>query len=221
MRRSMLEAMTNNTPLPQQPHDIADSSGNASQPQNQNQNQNQQPFPQSTDGQTPGFAPQSPYAPNGTPTAAYPQQPPQGPYAPFSAPQPASSGTNAPNASVSGQQPPAGYPYPPQGYYAPYPQQRWNIMSIIGFVLSFVFAPVGLVLSIVALVQINKSGEQGKPLAIAGIVVGAVITVLVILFIVFVIWAFAHYASYGYDGGYYGGYYDTDLEDIMRMAWRY
>lgn len=215
MRRSMLGAMTNNTPLPQQSHDTADPSGT------DGRDQNQQPFPQSTDGQIPGFTPQSSYAPNGAPAAAYPQQPPQGPHTPFSGPQPASGGAGIPNASTPGQQQPAGYPYPPQGYYAPHPQQRWNVMSIIGFVMSFVFAPVGLALSIVALMQINKSREQGKPLAIAGIVVGAVITVLVILCIVFVIWAFAHYASsYGYDGGYYGGYYDTDLEDIMRMAWR-
>lgn len=59
-------------------------------------------------------------------------------------------------------------PYPPYGanpygvpaYYAP--NDRWNTMSIVGFVLSFVFCPAGLILSIIALRQINRTQERGK-----------------------------------------------------------
>lgn len=55
---------------------------------------------------------------------------------------------------------------------APTPTDRLNTLSIAGFVLAFVANIVGLVVSIIALVQIRRSGERGRGLAIAGIVVG-------------------------------------------------
>lgn len=57
-------------------------------------------------------------------------------------------------------------PYGVPAYYAP--NDRWNTMSIVGFVLSFVFCPAGLILSIIALRQINRTQERGKAFAIAG-----------------------------------------------------
>lgn len=118
-----------------------------------------------------------------------------------------------------GQQPQGGYAqnpymqYPPQqGYYMqPAPNNRWNVMCIVGFVLAFVLPPVGLVLSIIALVQINKTGEQSKGLAIAGIVLNAVFTVIIVAAIAFAIWIIGiavdhadEYAdsSYSYSGDY-------------------
>ena len=66
---------------------------------------------------------------------------------------------------------------PPQQPYVPQPPRKTNPLAIAGFATSFLacclwFLPVGLVLSIVALVQINKDPSQGgKGLAIAGIVI--------------------------------------------------
>ncbi|NEG72097.1 DUF4190 domain-containing protein [Bifidobacterium ramosum] len=103
-----------------------------------------------------------------------------------------------------------GQPYP-QGPYYPYgaypmpANERWNVMCIVGFVLSFVFAPVGLVLSIVALIQINKSGEKSKGMSIAGIIIGAVNTLMLLVAIVALV-AFMGAAA-GYmerNGAYFG-----------------
>ena len=74
-------------------------------------------------------------------------------------------------------------------------QQKINVLSIVGFVLSLVslllafygiVAIVGLVLSIVGLIQCNQRGERLKGLAIAGIIISVcsliyTIYVLVIL----------------------------------------
>ena len=58
----------------------------------------------------------------------------------------------------------------------------WNTLSIVGFILSFFTTIVGLILSIVSYRQVKESGEKGKELSIAGIV----ITVLKIALYVFV-----------------------------------
>lgn len=78
-----------------------------------------------------------------------------------------------------GQQP--GYeqaqPYGQPGYggFAPPMQPRWNGLAIAGFILSFFISLVGLILSVIALNQINKSGgtQKGKGLALAGIIISA------------------------------------------------
>lgn len=114
----------------------------------------------------------------------------------------------APQGGQSGQ------PYPPQGYAYPYPMpayQRWNTMCIIGFILAFVFAPVGVVLSIIAMIQINKSGEKSKGMALAGIIVGAINTVLLVVAIVAMV-AFMGAAMDAVEHGYVQGdtSYSTD-----------
>lgn len=66
---------------------------------------------------------------------------------------------------------------------APVPQpQKTNGLAIAGFVTSFFCSLIGLVLSAVALSQINKTGQGGKGLAVAGIVIGAVGFLFTILF---------------------------------------
>jgi len=65
------------------------------------------------------------------------------------------------------------------------------VLSIVGLILAIVVAPVGLVISIVAAVKLGKAG-QPKGLAIAGIIVGALIT---IFWIVVLILAFAVLAA--------------------------
>lgn len=83
-------------------------------------------------------------------------------------------------------------PVGPQIYYAPAPNQKWNTLCIVGFVLSFLMPVIGLVLSVVALVQINRSGEKSKGMSIAGIVIGAVRTVLNIIIVIVFVSAFGY-----------------------------
>ncbi|PRA81918.1 hypothetical protein CQ045_04205 [Microbacterium sp. MYb66] len=64
------------------------------------------------------------------------------------------------------------------------------MLSIVGLVLAFLAAPVGLVISIVAAVKLGKAG-QPKGLAIAGIVVGAIITIFWIIMLILAITVFA------------------------------
>lgn len=117
-----------------------------------------------------------------------------------------------------------GNPYVPGAAYQPYyqPEPRWNAMAIAGFVASFMVSIVGLVLSIIGLNQINRTGEKGRGLAIAGIIVGALSTLLSVILIVLVIASIAGAAShdygYSYDDGDDGyGYYD-DGEDVTNAA---
>ena len=64
----------------------------------------------------------------------------------------------------------------------------YNTLAIVGFVLSFFTTIVGLILSIIAYKQVKESGEKGKELAIAGIVISSVeiAIVFLVLFIYFV-----------------------------------
>ncbi|WP_314688733.1 DUF4190 domain-containing protein [uncultured Bifidobacterium sp.] len=78
---------------------------------------------------------------------------------------------------------------------APPAYARWNGICIAGFVLSFIIAPLGLVLSIIALVQIHRTGEKSRGMAIAGIAVSIVHMVLVVLLILRFIWALGTYTS--------------------------
>ncbi|MEV8213792.1 DUF4190 domain-containing protein [Leifsonia sp. NPDC077715] len=56
-------------------------------------------------------------------------------------------------------------------------EPRWNVLAIVGFVLSFGIGIAGVVLGIIALGRISKTGERGGGLAIASIVVGALVIV--------------------------------------------
>lgn len=167
------------------------------------QPQSSQSYPEQAYGQTTnqqGFATysQMPYAQQ--PTQAQQTQPttnqqwaagPQTPYGP----------SYGQAANAPGQQ------FPPQGpYYPPIANDRWNTLCIVGFILSFFIAPVGLVLSIIALVQINKSHEKSRGMAIAGIVIGAVETILWAIFIAFVGWGISLYMN---DGGMMKYYDDS------------
>lgn len=84
------------------------------------------------------------------------------------------------------------YTPPQQGCTPCAPSANYNGLSIAGFSLScaaiisniLLFGLpgiVGLILSIVGLCQCNKRSEKGRGLAIAGIVIGAVLTLLMIL----------------------------------------
>jgi hypothetical protein len=144
--------------------------------------------------------------------APYQQQPPQQPnqqsydprytnqQSPYT-PRPQDSYNQAPyNQGPYGQQPfgQQNFYAPSQGYAMP-PVAPWNVMAIVGFVLCFVFAPAGLVISIVALVQIRKSHERGNGLALAGTIVGGVFTAIIAIVVGLVIWGIGLAATTGYE----------------------
>jgi hypothetical protein len=64
---------------------------------------------------------------------------------------------------------------------------KFNTLAIVGFVLAFVVNIAGVVVSFIALSQIKKTGERGRGLAIAGIVIGLLSIVFGILYFVLVL----------------------------------
>jgi len=54
-------------------------------------------------------------------------------------------------------------------------------MAIASLVCAFVFAPLGIVFGHLSLSQIRRSGEDGRGLAIAGLVIGYVVTIATIV----------------------------------------
>lgn len=85
-----------------------------------------------------------------------------------------------------------GYQQPPYGYV---PQPPTNTMAVLALVFAFVFSPLGIVFGIMGRRQIDQTGESGRGLATAGLVVGIVFTALAVLYIVFIVVAFAMLAS--------------------------
>ena len=71
---------------------------------------------------------------------------------------------------------------------APAPAEKWNVLSIIAFIIVFFgFSLVSIILGFIGLNQIKKTGERGRGLALAAIIIGFVSIVLgIIAWIVFV-----------------------------------
>ncbi|MCU1482368.1 MAG: hypothetical protein JWQ19_3154 [Subtercola sp.] len=65
---------------------------------------------------------------------------------------------------------------------------RTNVLAIVSLVVSIVgFTIIGIILGFVALSQIKRTGEGGRGLALAGIIIGFVELVLgIVLFIVII-----------------------------------
>jgi MFS family permease len=99
---------------------------------------------------------------------------------------------------------PAGYPvgdqtgYPQPGYPAGYPGYGYGappaktnslaitslVLALCGLLCAGLTAPVGAILGHVARRQIRERGEQGAGLALAGIIVGWILTGLLVVYIV-------------------------------------
>ena len=98
-----------------------------------------------------------------------------------------------------GTQPPVGtYGAPPQGgphgaVGGPDPRST-DVVSIVGLVLAFLLAPVGLVVSIVGLVRTAGGRRKGRGFAIAGVVVSVVLTLAAVAAVVGLL-SVARYAS--------------------------
>ena len=83
--------------------------------------------------------------------------------------------------------------YPPPPHYGapqgpgqyPYPApQPTNGMAIASLICAFVFAPLGIVFGHISLSQSKKTGEEGRGLAIAGLVISYLVTVLSIVVVI-------------------------------------
>jgi hypothetical protein len=90
---------------------------------------------------------------------------------------------------------------PAAGYYAP----PTNTLAILALVLAFVIAPGGIICGHIALSQIKRTGEGGRGLAVAGLIIGYVFTGIFVLYIIgiiiFAVWMTtmgATYSNYPY-----------------------
>lgn len=103
---------------------------------------------------------------------------------------------NNPAPPVSGgEQPHQGMPGPGQGQmppqpplgqpgFHPQPPRKTNTLAIIALAVTFFFPVIGLVLGVIALSQIKKSGEDGSVLAIIAIVLNALQVIFFIIWFV-------------------------------------
>jgi len=91
--------------------------------------------------------------------------------------------------------PPPGAPY--AGYYG-YPgyrpQQPTNSLAVVSLVCAFLFAPLGIIFGHVSLSQIRKTGEEGRGLAIAGLVISYLITVVTVVVVTLAVLFFVQVA---------------------------
>ena len=127
-----------------------------------------------------------------------PAGPPPGSPGPYGQPGYAQPGYAQPAYAQQGYAQPGYAPpgYPPPGYPPVYVRPT-NTMAILALVMAFVFAPAGLILGIVARKQIRETGEDGDGLALAGIIVGGIVTAIFVFFMVLWIIAFAAFADSG------------------------
>jgi Sec-independent protein secretion pathway component TatC len=59
--------------------------------------------------------------------------------------------------------------------------EKTNTLAIVSLILAFFVPLVGAILGHVAMGQIKKTGEQGRGIALAGVIVGWVLTALSVL----------------------------------------
>ncbi len=76
-------------------------------------------------------------------------------------------------------------------------QQKTNTWAILALIFAFLLPPVGVVFSIVALVEIGKDNKhKGRGLAIAGLIIGIILTILpILLFMLGLFGAFLFFAA--------------------------
>ncbi|MFC3687491.1 hypothetical protein [Aquipuribacter hungaricus] len=122
-----------------------------------------------------------PYAP--PPAGGY-GTPPAGDPGGYGTPSGTPGGYGVPYGGTPGYGAPGPAGYGPGGYGPPPGGQTGadgpstDVVSVVGLVLAFLLAPVGLVLSIVGLVRTAGGKRKGRGLAVAGLVVSVLLTVL-------------------------------------------
>jgi len=108
-------------------------------------------------------------------------------------PQPPVPPIPSPDSATPPPAPPAAPPAQPvypaygqpaaPGYYAP----PTNTLAILALVLSFVVSLGGIICGHIALSQIKRTGEGGRGLALAGLIIGYVITGFFVLYFIGII----------------------------------
>ncbi|MGO4535699.1 DUF4190 domain-containing protein [Leifsonia sp. 2MCAF36] len=66
------------------------------------------------------------------------------------------------------------------------PAQKINTIALIGFIAAFVVPIAGIVLGVIGLNQTRVSGEGGRGLARAALIIGSVFTLFGVVF--FIVW---------------------------------
>lgn len=67
------------------------------------------------------------------------------------------------------------------------PVQKTNVLAIIALILGIVIPIGGIICGPIALGQIKRTGENGRGLALAGLIIGIVFTLIGIIWIVVVV----------------------------------
>ncbi len=62
---------------------------------------------------------------------------------------------------------------------------EYHILSILSLVFAFVSPPAGVIFGILALIRIKETGQPGRGLAIAGIIISVIYTLMILLFLLF------------------------------------
>ncbi len=157
------------------------------------------------DGTTPGQAgvPPVPPAPSAAPTAP-PAYVPQAPQPPSYGAAPAYGSAPAPSyGTAPAYGPGAGYAPAPYGAYAPVKTNTLAVISmiasIVGFIwiLPFIGSLGGVIMGHISLKQIATSGEKGRGMALAGLIVGYVGLALFVIGVIAFFAFFAFAASQG------------------------
>lgn len=81
---------------------------------------------------------------------------------------------------MSDQTPPPVYGQPAPGYSQP----PTNTLAILALIFGFMFPIAGIICGHIARGQIKRTGESGDGLALAGLILGYVLTGLTVLFVV-------------------------------------
>ncbi|CAN5311332.1 hypothetical protein BH09ACT1_BH09ACT1_25430 [soil metagenome] len=106
----------------------------------------------------------------------------------------------APSLDKTDPPEPAAAPAYTQNYT---PAPRTNVLAIIALILGIIVPIGGIITGHIALSQIKKTGEAGHGLALAGTILGYVLTVLgligIVLYIAFFALLFAHSGSSYYN----------------------
>ncbi|MDP5228721.1 MULTISPECIES: DUF4190 domain-containing protein [Arthrobacter] len=84
--------------------------------------------------------------------------------------------------------------YQAQQQYTPQ-KSGTNVLAILSLIGAFIINIVGVILGIIALVQIKRTGQRGKGLAIAGIVIGALSIIIGIVVMVSVLGSLASHCA--------------------------
>lgn len=68
---------------------------------------------------------------------------------------------------------------------------RTNTLAILAIIAAFVLPPAGIVLGIIGLNEIKRTGEEGRGLALGGLWVGVVFSAFILLFLI--VWVVAFF----------------------------